>query len=39
MNGIHGGDGTYGGGKPSMMVELVAGLFLSKYQGWQVFRS
>lgn len=33
MNGIHGGDGGRGGGKPSMMIESVGGLFWSKYQG------
>ena len=39
MNGMHGGDGGRGGGNPSMMIELVGGLFSSKYQGWQVFLS
>jgi hypothetical protein len=33
MNGMHGGDGGRGSGKPSMMVEFVTGLFWSKYQG------
>ncbi|WP_205876920.1 hypothetical protein [Mycobacterium camsae] len=39
MRGMHGGPGGYGGGNPSMMVELVTGLFWSKYQGWQTFMS
>ncbi len=37
--GMHGSCGGRGGGKPSMMVELVTGLFGSKYQGWHLLLS
>jgi hypothetical protein len=39
MKGMHGGDGGRGGGNPSMMVELVTGLFWSKCHGWQTLLS